>query len=130
MRDEAGAAGAGVGVGAETGAGVGADCDSGCDSVCASGREVVLGCTSVVAATGASVDSAIVTSAVSIVAVSPFVMGVGSVCAICDAPSGAGSAMMYFRLRVRSLRLARRSRTRREVRSCFAVSWSFVKVAL
>lgn len=118
MRDEAGAAGAGVdaggGVGAEAGAGVGVGCDSVCcagGSGCASGSTSWAtavkdsGCCSVSrwlfwiagystsVGTGVSVESIIVTSAVS-VAGTPFVMGVGDGSATCSAPFGLASAML------------------------------------
>ena len=48
---------------------------------------------------GTSVESAMVTSATSLVAVVPFVMGVGSVSATCGTASDVGSVMMCFRIR-------------------------------
>lgn len=117
MRDETVAAGAGVdaggGVGAEAGADVGVGCDSGWGSGCASGSTSgatavkVSGCCSISSwlfqrtdcstsvCTGVSVESIIVTSAVS-VAGTPFVMGVGDGSATCSAPFGVGSAMLYI----------------------------------
>lgn len=75
-----------------------------------------------VAAAGTSVESAIVTSAVSVVVV-PFVMGIGSVSAACGAASGVGSAMLYCRSDRGSVFSARQSRGCEVVGCVLAVRW-------